>query len=84
MNIVQIESPFEVEAKICSSKYNKKVISYHFVESNHSICIDKGEIIMAQMQACERLQKQTKEYHDYILVKKEIVELKLALDFIHQ
>ena len=49
MNIVQIESPFEVEAKICGNKYNKKVISYHFVESNHSICIDKGEIIMAQM-----------------------------------
>ncbi len=83
MNIVQIESPFEVEAKICGNKNNKKVISYHFIESDHSICIDKREIILAQIQACEILLKQTKGYEDFILIKKEIVELKLACDLIH-
>jgi hypothetical protein len=83
MNIVQIESLFEVEAKICGNKYNKKIISYHFTESNLSICIDNREIIIAQMKACERLLKQTKDYDDFILVEKEIVELKLALDLIH-
>jgi hypothetical protein len=83
MNIVQIDTPFDVEAKTCGNKNNKKVVSYHFIESNHSICIDKKEIIMTQIQACERLLKHTKDYDDFILVKKEILKLKLAFDLIH-
>jgi hypothetical protein len=83
MNIVQPDTPFEVEAKTCGNKNNKKVVSYHFIESNHGLCINKKEIIMAQIQACERLLKHTEDYDDFLLVKKEILELKLAFDLIH-
>ena len=85
MNIVhQIETPFAAEAKICGNKYNKKVISYHFIESDHGLCIDKREIIMAQIYACERLLKHTTKYNDdLLLIQREISELKLAFDLIH-
>jgi hypothetical protein len=44
MNIAQIETPlFAFEAKTCGNKYNKKVISYHFIESNHGLCMDKRD-----------------------------------------
>ena len=88
MNIAQIETPIEIEieieAKICGCKSNRRSISYHFIESNHGICIDKREIIMAQIQACERLLKHTtKDKEDLLLIQREISELKLALDLIH-
>ena len=60
MNIAQTENPFVIEAKTCGCK-NKKNITYSFIESSHSLCIDRREIILAQIQACERLLKYVKE-----------------------
>lgn len=83
MNLVVIESTFIMEAKTCGCKNNERNISYHFIESTHSLCLDKKEIIVAQIQACERLLKYVKDEMDIITIKKEISELKLALDLIH-
>jgi hypothetical protein len=81
MNIAQTENPFIIEAKTCGCK-NKKNITYSFIESSHSLCIDRREIILAQIQACERLLKYVKEEMDLRIIKKEISELKLAQDLI--
>jgi hypothetical protein len=81
MNIAQTENPFVIEAKTCGCK-NKKNITYSFIESSHSLCIDRREIILAQIQACERLLKYVKEDMDVRLIKKEISELKLTQDLI--
>ena len=43
--------PFVVEAKTSNCKNQERNISYQFVESAHSLCFDKREIILAQMQA---------------------------------
>jgi hypothetical protein len=51
MNLVGIESPFIMEAKTCGCKNNGRNISYHFIESSPSLCIDKKEIIVTQIQA---------------------------------
>jgi hypothetical protein len=83
MNLAGIESPFIMEAKTCGCKNKERNISYHFIESTHSLCVDKKEIIVAQIQACERLLKYVKDEMDIIAIKKEISELKLALDLIH-
>ena len=81
MNIAQIETLFEIEAKACGCKNNKRVISYRFIESTHGLCIDRREIIIAQIHACERLLKHTtKDNDDLLLIQREISELKLALD----
>ncbi len=79
MNIAQTESPFVIEAKTCGCK-NKKNITYSFIESSHSLCIDRREIILAQIQACERLLKFIKDKIELAAIEKEISELKLAQD----
>ncbi|MER5175689.1 MAG: hypothetical protein ABJB76_05135 [Candidatus Nitrosocosmicus sp.] len=79
MNIAQTENPFVIEAKTCGCK-NKKNITYSFIESSHSLCIDRREIILAQIQACERLLKFIKDKIELAAIEKEISELKLAQD----
>jgi hypothetical protein len=83
MNLVEIETSFIIEAKTCGCKNKERNISYNFIESTHSLYIDKKGIIVAQIQACERLLKYTKDEIDLTIIKKEISELKLALDLIH-
>jgi hypothetical protein len=82
MNVVKTEQPFLIEAK-SSGHYQKKSISYNFIESAHSLCLNKIEIISAQIHACERLLKYTKDEIDIKVIEKEIIELKFALDLIN-
>jgi len=82
MNIIENEIPYLVEAKTCGCKERGKSVSYHFIESSHSLCLDKGELILSQIQACERLLKYSKDDDETVLLKDEINRLKLALDLI--
>jgi len=81
MNIAESENPFVIEAKTCGCK-DKRSITYSFIESSHSLCIDRRDIILAQIQACERLLKYAKDETDLNTIEKEILELKFALDLI--
>jgi hypothetical protein len=47
------------------------------------LCIDKKDIISAELEACERLLKYTADKEDEETIKKEIAELKMALDLMH-
>jgi len=80
MNIIENEVPYLVEAKTCG--YKDRSVSYHFIESSHSLCLEKGELMLAQIQACERLLKYAKYGVEVDVLKKEISKLKLALDLI--
>lgn len=82
MNIIENEIPYLVEARTCGCNERGKSVSYHFVESSHSLCIDKVELISGQIQACERLLKVAKEEGEIILLKNEISKLKTALEII--
>jgi len=82
MNIIENEIPYMVEAKTCGCKEKGKSVSYHFVESAHSLCLEKGELILSQIQACERLLKYSKDDDETVVLKDEISKLKLALDLI--
>lgn len=81
MNISQTETPFILEAKACGCN-NKKNIAYSFIESIHNLCIDRRDIVIAQILACERLLKYTQDDNEINAIKKEIYELKLAQDLI--
>ncbi len=81
MNIAERENPFVIEAKTCGCK-DKRNIGYSFIESFHSLCIDRREIILAQIQACERLLKYVKDETELAAVEKEIASLKLSQDLI--
>lgn len=81
MNIVKTDTQFIIEAKPSGCDKNKR-ITYYFIESAHTLCLDKVEIILAQIQACEILLKYTKDKSDISTIKKEILELKFTLDLI--
>ena len=84
MNIVKTEQPFLIEAKTTSDYFKKKKnISYNFIDSSHSLCLNKIEIISAQIQACERQLKYAKDETDKEIIEKEIIELKFALILIN-
>ena len=70
-----------MEAKTCNRKKKRDII-YSFVDSYHSHCLDKKEIILAQIQACERLLKYVTDENDMSILGKEVAELRLALDLI--
>ncbi len=82
MNIAKTEQQIFIEAKT-SGNYGKKCISYHVIESPHSLCLNKIEIISGQIQACERLLKYAMDETDLSTIEKEILELKFALDLIN-
>jgi hypothetical protein len=82
MNIIESETPFLVEARTCGCKERGRSVSYHFIESSHSLCLEKGELLLAQIQACERLLKYAKEEGEIDVLKEEISKLRLALDLV--
>jgi hypothetical protein len=82
MNIIEVEFPLKIEAK--TSKYNEKTsVIYSFAELQHNFCIDKKEIIMEQIKACENLSRYSTNKSDSLALEREISELKLALDILH-
>ncbi len=81
MNIAVTEQQILIEAKT-SGSYGKKSISYHVIESPHGLCLNKTEIISAQIQACEGLLKYAMDETDLSAIEKEILELRFALDLI--
>lgn len=82
MNIIESETPYLVEARTCGCKERGRSVSYHFIESAHNLCIEKGELVLAQIQACERLLKYSKSSDEIQLLKDEISKLRLVLDLI--
>lgn len=81
MNVAEKKNQFEMEAKTFNHKKKRNIIS--FVESYHILCLDKKEIILAQIQACERLLKYVTDENDMSILGKEVAELRLALDLMH-
>jgi cell shape-determining protein MreC len=82
MNITESEIPYLVEARTCGCKERGRTVSYHFIESCHNLCLEKGELMLAQIQACERLLKYAKDEEEIDVLKEEIVRLRLALDLV--
>ena len=91
MNILEIESPFKIEAKTSKFKDETNVM-YSIAEPYHNCYIDKKEIIIEQIKACENLLRytntntntnNTNNNSDSLALKKEISELKLALDILN-
>lgn len=77
MNIEESESPL-VEARTCGEK-NRRV-AYKFMDAFHSLCLDKKDILLAEITACEALLRACDDEADRKAVEKEIMDLKMALD----
>jgi hypothetical protein len=62
------------------ARSNKRKIAYSTIEFYHSLYMDKKEMLLAQIRACQLLHKYTTEILDTNVLKKEISDLKLMLD----
>jgi hypothetical protein len=83
LNIAEREIACQMIAKTCGRKDKNRKVTYSIIDSYHNLCSDKRDIILAQIEACERLSKYNKDGSDRILLEHEIVELKLILDLLH-
>lgn len=82
MKIIENEIPYLVGAKTCGCNNKGKNVSYHFIESTHSLCWDKRELLLGQIQVCERLLKYSNDESDNIILQDEINRLRLALNMV--
>ena len=83
VKIANMEESVKIVAKTCGCKEKQKKVTYSFIDETHGLCIDKKDIISAELEACERLLKYTAEKADEQTIKKEIAELKMALDLMY-
>jgi hypothetical protein len=82
MNVTDTESP-TILAKTCGCKEKYLKVTYFFIDSCHSLCLDKKDLIYAEIEACNRLSRYTRDEIDKKIIEKEIVELKMSLDLIN-
>ena len=82
MNILEVEFPLKIETK--TTRYNDKInVIYSIAELQHNFCIDKKEIIIEQIKACENLSRYNINKSDSLALEREIHELKIALNILH-
>jgi hypothetical protein len=53
------------------------------VDNSHVHCIDKKDIILSQLEACELLLNYATGKSDEHTIKKEIAELRTAVELMH-
>jgi len=63
MNVTDLETLIQIDAKICGSERSRK-IAYSIMDFHLSLYINKKDIILAQIQACELLFKCTTDECD--------------------
>jgi len=80
LNIIETGTNLNIEAKLYGEKNSKNKV-YSFIEPQHSLCVDKREILLSQIQACERLSNYLKEETDLKTINNEVSSLKMSLDF---
>ena len=85
MNIVSVDVSLFVAAKMCdcNQAYGRgRKVTYEFIDDYYSTCIDKRDIITAQLQACEKLLNYSEDENDKSVIRTEMEELKMILDLI--
>lgn len=81
MNVTDLDSTIQIDAKLCGS-LRSRWIAYSVMDFHHSLYINKKDIILGQIRACELLYKYAIDNPDRNVLRKEILDLKLMLDLI--
>jgi hypothetical protein len=80
MNICETEVPMTILARTCGCKERSRKVTYSFIDAYHSLCLDKKDIILAELEVCTKLLKYTIDETDKKAIETEIFELKTAMD----
>jgi hypothetical protein len=83
LNICETEVPLTILARTCGCKVKSRKVTYSFIDSYHSLCLDKRDIISSELDACTKLFRHAIDETDKKTIEIEISELKLALDLMH-
>jgi hypothetical protein len=84
MNICETEVPITILAKTCGCKEKKgRKVTYSLVDASHSLCVDKNDIVLAELDACVKLLKYVTDETDKKTIETEISELKMAIDLMN-
>jgi hypothetical protein len=80
VNITDIEAPLDIIAKTCGCEKDRrgKKITYSIVDQYHSVCLDKIDIITAELAACEGLLGHTTDEIERKIVEIEIMQLRMV------
>jgi len=80
MNISETEAPVRLVAKTCGCRDKRKnKVTYSIVDSYHDLCLDKKDIINAEIAASDTLLKGV-SHEDKKTIELEIAELKMTLE----
>ena len=86
LNISEEESPYDFVAKTCECENRRRKVAYSLIDTYHSLCHDKKDLILGQIEACQRLVKYiAKDGRDEIdrqAILSEIDELKMVLGLV--
>lgn len=81
MNLTDLDSTIQIDAKLCGSLHSRR-IAYSVMDFHHSLYINKKDIFLGQIRACELLYKYAIDNLDRNVLRKEILDLKLMIDLI--
>ena len=81
MNLTDLDSTIQIDAKLCGSLHRRR-IAYSVMDFHHSLYINKKDIILGQIRACELLYKYAIDNLDRNVLRKEILDLNLMIDLI--
>ena len=81
MKLTDLDSTIEIDANLCGS-FHRRRIAYSVMDFHHSLYINKKDIILGQIRACDLLYKYAIDSLDRNVLRKEILDLKLMLDLI--
>ena len=81
MNLTDLDSTIEIDAKLCGSLHRRRIV-YSVMDFHHFLYINKKDIILGQIRACDLLYKYAINSLDRNVLRKEILDLKLMLDLI--
>jgi hypothetical protein len=82
MNVLTSQGTPHIIAKLLSKQSNQKVL-YAFSDNSEVLFVDKKDVVLGQIQACEKLLKYAMDKSDREILGKEINELKSALDLLY-
>lgn len=83
MNIANKETEYSIVAKTCGCRdTGARRVTYMFVNQTHALCMDKKDVIRAEIEACEKLAKYAADELDRVVIEREISELRMALDLL--
>jgi hypothetical protein len=84
MNICETEVPITILAKTCGCKEKKgRKVTYSLVDASHSLCVDKNDIVLAELDACVKLLKYVTDETDKKTIETAMSELKMAIDLMN-